>query len=88
MQEIYLNSYLTYHYRKVLVIKNLSIITHLLSIYPISHSLYNILLGDYKVHNTLLDHERNLVDNNSSHLDIMHVGGEQSIQETVYMNSN
>lgn len=52
---------------------------HLLFISPIHHSLNNSLLSDHKVHNTLLDHERNLVDNNSSHLDIIHIGGEQNI---------
>lgn len=49
-----------------------------LFIYPISNSLNNVLPSDYKVHNILLDHERNLVDN-SSHLGIIHVGGEQNI---------
>lgn len=44
-----------------------------------SRSLNNILLGGYKVKNTLMDHERNLAENNSSYLDVTCIGSEQSM---------
>lgn len=58
---------------------------NLLFICPISHSSNNILPTDYEVYNTLLDYERNLLDNNSSHLDIICVGGKQNIHSRNYI---